>query len=104
MLNVNIASLVVNCLNSGSTAAPQGIIPSAVPPSTQDQQDDDSPAAAAQIQQSHSRLTPPPPSTEGQQEGFKPTSSKVEPHLSSSSPAPSANQGCRQDLRNLDKE
>ncbi|KAM9196469.1 BEN domain-containing protein 6 [Mergus octosetaceus] len=88
----------------GSTAAPQGIIPSAVPPSTQDQQDDDSPAAAAQIQQSHSRLTPPPPSTEGQQERFKPTSSKVEPHLSSSSPAPSANQGCRQDLRNSDKE
>lgn len=87
----------------GSTAAPQGIISSAVPPSTQDQQDDDSLAANAQIQQSDSRLTPPPPTTQGQQECFKPTS-KLESHLTTSSPAPSPNQGCGQDLRNSDNE
>ncbi|XP_009070203.1 PREDICTED: BEN domain-containing protein 6 [Acanthisitta chloris] len=88
----------------GSTAASQGIISSAVPPSTQDQQDDDSPAANAQLQQSDSCLTPSPPSPEGQQECLKPSSSKVESQLTSSSPAPSPNQGCRQDLRNSDKE
>ncbi|XP_048792424.1 BEN domain-containing protein 6 isoform X4 [Lagopus muta] len=86
-----------------SAAAPQGIIPLAVPPSTQDQQDDDTTAANAQIQQSHSRLTPPPFSTQGEQERFKPTP-EVESHLSRSSQAPSANQGCGQDLRNSDKE
>ncbi|XP_064303947.1 BEN domain-containing protein 6 isoform X1 [Phalacrocorax carbo] len=89
--------------DSGSTAAPQGIISSAVPPSTQDQQDDDSPAANVQIQQSDSRLSPPPATTQGQQECFKPTS-KVESHLTRSSPAHSPNQGCGQDLRNSDKE
>lgn len=99
MFNVSISSLVIHSLNSSSTAAPQGIISSAVPPSTQDQQDDDSPAAIAQIRQSDSRPTPPAPRTPGQQERFKPTS-KVESHLGSSSPAPSPNQ----DLRNLDKE
>ncbi|XP_050171459.1 BEN domain-containing protein 6 isoform X2 [Myiozetetes cayanensis] len=88
----------------GSTAAPQGIISSAVPPSTQDQQDDDSPAANAQLQQSDSCLTPSPPSLEGQQECLKPTASKVESQLSGSSPAPSPNQSCGQDLRNSDKE
>ncbi|XP_074675960.1 BEN domain-containing protein 6 isoform X1 [Strix aluco] len=87
----------------GSTAAPQGIISSAVPPSTQDQQNDDSPAANAQIQRNDSHLTPPPPTPQGQQECFKPTS-KMESHLSRNSPAPSPNQGCRQDLRNSDKE
>lgn len=102
--NVSISSLVINCLNSGSTAAPQGIISSAVPPSTQDQQDDDSPAANAQIQHTDSRLTAPPLTTQGQQECFKPASSKVESHLARSSPAPSSNQGCGQDLRNSDKE
>ncbi|XP_041872849.1 BEN domain-containing protein 6 isoform X2 [Corvus kubaryi] len=87
-----------------STAASQGIISSAVPPSTQDQQDDDSPAANAQLQQSDSCLTPPPPTPEGQLERPKPTSSKVESQLASSSPAPSPSQGCGQDLRNSDKE
>ncbi|XP_010119810.1 PREDICTED: BEN domain-containing protein 6 [Chlamydotis macqueenii] len=88
----------------GSTAAPQGIISSAVPPSTQNQQDENSPAVNAQIQQSDSRQTPPPPTTQGQQECFKPTSSKMEPQLARSSPAPSPNQGCIQDLRNSEKE
>ncbi|XP_065586910.1 BEN domain-containing protein 6 isoform X2 [Cyrtonyx montezumae] len=87
----------------GSAAAPQGIIPLAVPPSMQDQQDDDTPAANAQIQQSHSHLTPPPLSTQGEQECFKPIS-KEESHLSKSSQAPSANQGCGQDLRSSGKE
>ncbi|XP_072188973.1 BEN domain-containing protein 6 isoform X2 [Excalfactoria chinensis] len=87
----------------GSAAAPQGIIPSAVPPSTQDEQDDDTTAANAQIQQSHSHPSPAPLSTQGEQECFKPTS-KVESHLSRSSQAPSANQCCGQDLRNPDKE
>ncbi|XP_051470852.1 BEN domain-containing protein 6 isoform X2 [Apus apus] len=85
----------------GSTAAPQGIIPSAMPPSTQDQQDDDSPAANALFQQSDSCLTR---TTQDQQECFKPTSSKVESHLARSSPAPSPNQGCGQNIRNSDKE
>ncbi|KAL2306772.1 hypothetical protein Nmel_004710 [Mimus melanotis] len=88
----------------GSTAAPQGINSSAVPPCTQDQQDDDSPAANAQLQQSDSCLTPPAPTLEGQQECPKPTSSKAESQLASSSPAPSPNQGCGPDLRNSDKE
>ncbi|XP_058658434.1 BEN domain-containing protein 6 isoform X2 [Ammospiza nelsoni] len=88
----------------GSTAAPQGIISSAAPPCTQDQQDDDSPAADAQLQQSDSCLTPPPPAPEGQQECPKPTSSKVESQLASSSPAPSPSQGCGQNLRNSDQE
>ncbi|XP_010151804.1 PREDICTED: BEN domain-containing protein 6 [Eurypyga helias] len=79
-------------------------ISSAVPPSTGDQQDDDSPAANAQIQQSDSRLSPPPPTPQAQQECFKPTSSKVESQLTRSSPAPSPNQGCGQDLRNSHKD
>lgn len=101
--NVNISNLVINCLNSGSTAAPQGITSSAVPPCTQDQQDDDSPAANAQLEQSVSRLTPPPRTPEGQQECPKHTS-KAESQLASSSPAPSPNQDCGQDLRKSDKE
>lgn len=92
IFNVNISNLVINCLNSGSTAAPQGINSSAVPPCTQDQQDDDSPAANAQLQQSDSCLTPPAPTPEGQQECPKPTSPKAESQLASSSPAPSPNQ------------
>ncbi|XP_066035842.1 BEN domain-containing protein 6 isoform X1 [Chamaea fasciata] len=88
----------------GSTAAPQGIISSAVPPCTQDQQDDDSPAANAQLLQSDSCLTPSPRTPEGHQECPKPTSSKAESQLANSSPAPSPNQGCGQDLRNSDKE
>ncbi|KAM4678823.1 BEN domain-containing protein 6 [Amazona ochrocephala] len=87
----------------GSTAAPQGIISSAVPPSTQDQQDDDSPATTAQVHQSDSHLTPPPLLPQGQEECFKPTA-KAESCLASSSPAPSPNQGCGQDLRSSDKE
>ncbi|XP_062482118.1 BEN domain-containing protein 6 isoform X2 [Pezoporus occidentalis] len=87
----------------GSTAVPQGIISSAVPPSTQDQQDDDSPATNAQVQQSDSHLTSPPPTPQGREECCKPTS-KVESYLASSSPAPSPNQGCGQDLKNSDKE
>ncbi|XP_062427087.1 BEN domain-containing protein 6 isoform X2 [Rhea pennata] len=75
----------------GSTAAPQGIMPLALPPSTQDQQDDDSPAANAQIQQSHSCLTPSSPTTQGLQEGVTPTSSSLETHPLRSSPAPSPN-------------
>lgn len=87
----------------GSAAAPQDIIPSAAPPSTRDQEDDDTTAANAQIQQSHSHLSSPPLSAPGEQECFKPTS-KVVCHLSRSSQAPSANQGCGQDLRNSDKK
>lgn len=101
--NMNIAHSVINCPDSGSAAAPQDIIPSAAPPSTRDQEDDDTTAANAQIQQSHSHLSSPPLSAPGEQECFKPTS-KVVCHLSRSSQAPSANQGCGQDLRNSDKK
>ncbi|XP_064020171.1 BEN domain-containing protein 6 isoform X3 [Pogoniulus pusillus] len=83
-----------------STAAPQGVISSAVPPSREDQQDEDSPAARAQTQRD-SYLTP---TSQGQQECLKPTSSEVETQLTRSSPAPSPNQSCGQHLRNPDKE
>ncbi|KAH1173828.1 hypothetical protein KIL84_017667 [Mauremys mutica] len=90
----------------GSPAPPpstQDTIPLAPVSSVQDQQDDDSPAPPTPVQHGDSSLASPPPSTQAQQGGVTPTSSSMESQ-GRNSPAPTPNQGCRQDFRSSDKK
>ncbi|XP_048701201.1 BEN domain-containing protein 6 isoform X1 [Caretta caretta] len=91
----------------GSPAPPpstQDTIPSAPVSSAKEQQDDDSLASPTPVQHGDSSLAPPPHSTQAQQSGVTPTSFSMESHQGRNSPAPTSNQGSRQDFRSSDKK